>query len=103
MDSISLLQEWYSAQCNGDWEHQWGIKIGTLDNPGWTLEIDLIGTHSEHRTLEQNTIERSEQDWIVYWVAEKKFKAAMGPRNLGEAIQIFHNWYEEPNKLSSRG
>ncbi|MFD5200063.1 Imm53 family immunity protein [Streptomyces sp. NPDC058375] len=28
------LQGWYSAQCNEDWEHEWGGKIETLDNPG---------------------------------------------------------------------
>ncbi|GHB54781.1 hypothetical protein GCM10010331_48120 [Streptomyces xanthochromogenes] len=32
---LDRLQSWYSAQCNGDWEHEWGIKIDTLDNPGW--------------------------------------------------------------------
>jgi hypothetical protein len=94
MDAVSLLQEWYSTQCNGDWEHQWGIEIGTLDNLGWTLEIDLIETQAEQRALERVTIERSEHDWIVYWVENKKFKARMGPKNLAEAIQIFHNWFE---------
>ena len=32
------LQKWYKSQCNGDWEHSFGIKIETLDNPGW-IEI----------------------------------------------------------------
>jgi hypothetical protein len=94
MDAITLLQAWYSARCNGDWEHQWGIKIDTLDNPGWMLQIDLMETKAEQRTLEPNTIERSEQDWIIYWVENKKFKAAMGPGNLAEGIQIFLNWFE---------
>jgi len=94
MDSISLLQEWYSARCNGDWEHQWGVKIDTLDNPGWLLEIDLIETKAEQHALKRNRIERSDVDWIEYWAEDKKFKAAMGPRNLAEAIQIFHDWFE---------
>jgi hypothetical protein len=94
MDALSLLQEWYSTQCNGYWEHQWGVKIDTLDNPGWMLEIDLIETRAAQRALERNRIERSEHDWIEYWVESKKFKAAMGPRNLAEAVRIFHNWFE---------
>ncbi|MFK0239099.1 Imm53 family immunity protein, partial [Streptomyces vinaceus] len=32
-----------------DWEHEWGVKIATLDNPGWTVEIDLEETDLEGR------------------------------------------------------
>lgn len=34
MDSLALLQQWYLQQCNEDWEHSWGVRIATLDNPG---------------------------------------------------------------------
>ena len=43
MDELQLLQEWYVAQCDGDWEHSYGVKIDTLDNPGWSLKVDLVG------------------------------------------------------------
>ena len=77
-EGISLLEKWYADRCNGDWEHQWGVKIGTLDNPGWTLDIDLNQTKAENRQLEHTKIERTENDWIIYWVEKKEFKAAMG-------------------------
>jgi hypothetical protein len=38
------LQGWYAAQCDGDWEHERGVKIETLDNPEWAIRIDLEGT-----------------------------------------------------------
>jgi hypothetical protein len=44
MENTAWLAEWYIKNCNGDWEHQYGVKIETLDNPGWHVEIDLIGT-----------------------------------------------------------
>jgi len=94
-EGISLLEKWYVDRCNGDWEHQWGVKIGTLDNPGWTLDIDLNQTKAENRALEHTKIERTENDWIVYWVEKKEFKAAMGPANLCEAIKIFCQWFDE--------
>jgi hypothetical protein len=31
--------EWYTKQCNGDWEHSYGIRIDTIDNPGWSLTL----------------------------------------------------------------
>ena len=48
---FNLLQDWYLAQCNGDWEHEFGIKIDTLDNPGWSVVIDLLGTNYENKKL----------------------------------------------------
>ncbi len=44
MDSVQWLQTWYQAQCDNDWEHQYGVKIDSLDNPGWMVSIDLFGT-----------------------------------------------------------
>ena len=41
---ILQLQQWYEAQCNGDWEHHYGISIESQDNPGWRVEIDLKDT-----------------------------------------------------------
>jgi len=42
MNSFGLteLQAWYVVQCDGDWEHTYGVKIETLDNPGWMLRVD---------------------------------------------------------------
>ena len=39
---LPALQDWYNARCDGDREHRYGI--GTTDNPGWRLSIDLEGT-----------------------------------------------------------
>ena len=27
--SPSSIEQWYRSQCNGDWEHQWGVQIET--------------------------------------------------------------------------
>ena len=32
---------WYKTNCDGDWEHSYGITLQTLDNPGWHLTVDL--------------------------------------------------------------
>ncbi|BFV59917.1 hypothetical protein KCMC57_up50210 [Kitasatospora sp. CMC57] len=44
LDPLGFLTAWYTAQCDGDWEHEYGIRIETLDNPGWSVEVDLEGT-----------------------------------------------------------
>jgi hypothetical protein len=97
MDPLSLLQNWYSTQCDGDWEHQYGVSLDTLDNPGWRLKIDLCGTAAKDRTLDRIKIERTQNDWIFYWVEKSEFHAVMGPQNLVEGIRTFLTWFENTN------
>lgn len=52
-DALKWLEDWYSDQCDGDWEHQNGIDIGNIDNPGWTLKVDLTGTSLENIPFEE--------------------------------------------------
>ncbi|MFC9750609.1 Imm53 family immunity protein [Streptomyces niveus] len=55
------------------------MKIATLDNPGWTVSIDLEETELEERDYIRQEINRAPQDWIRAWTAEKTFHAACGP------------------------
>jgi len=92
--SLSKLEQWYASQCNGDWEHSYGVRIDTLDNPGWTVAIDLGDTRKEFSVLERQKLERSQNDWIQYWVEKRQFRVACGPRNLSEAAEIFVRWFD---------
>jgi hypothetical protein len=94
MTSLNRLTKWYASQCNGDWEHRYGVKIETLDNPGWLVEIDLLGTKGENKSVDRTKLEKTENDWIQYWVENRKFHAACGPGNLSEVIDIFCDWFD---------
>jgi hypothetical protein len=92
----SSIEKWYRSHCNGDWEHQWGVSIETLDNPGWRIQIDLRQTQAEGRTSAWVKINRSGDDWLMYRAVGDKFEAACGPLNLSEALQVFTSWYDSP-------
>jgi hypothetical protein len=94
MKNLERLQAWYVSHCNGDWEHQFGVTISTLDNPGWTLEIELNETELEQQPFEKYRLARSEDDWLFAQRKAMKFQVACGPRNLDEAIAIFCDWAE---------
>ncbi|MEK6699780.1 MAG: immunity 53 family protein [Nitrospirota bacterium] len=94
MDLLSWLERWYLKNCNGDWEHSYGIKIETLDNPGWSVEIDLADTNLELRYFEVVKIQRSESNWIVCQIEDDIFKGRGGPENLTEILDIFSKWAE---------
>ncbi|MBU0705984.1 immunity 53 family protein [Patescibacteria group bacterium] len=95
MNNLKWLQQFYKSQCNCEWEHTYGIKIDTLDNPGWGINIDLYDTDYRERKFDELRIERSENDWIICKIEKYIFKGAGGPQNLDEIIGVFRNWIEK--------
>jgi hypothetical protein len=89
---LAELQRWYRDQCNGDWEHDNGITISTLDNPGWQVEINLDGTGLVGRTFDRVEVDRSDDDWIRAWGEGDRWHAACGPLDLEEALRLFLTW-----------
>ncbi|MFH8715852.1 immunity 53 family protein [Streptomyces zaomyceticus] len=92
---LDWLQGWYSGQCDEDWEHEWGVKIDTLDNPGWSVRIDLEETDLEERDFPRQELERGKDDWVAAWTSDRAFHAACGPGNLTEALALFRRWAVE--------
>jgi hypothetical protein len=95
-DSLAELQAWYVAHADGDWEHSQGITIETLDNPGWSLKIDLAATDLVDRPLKRHEQHRADDDWVAAWREALSFHAACGPRNLTEALDLFLDWATRP-------
>ena len=90
------FQRWYSQRTNGDWEHQHGIKIETLDNPGWRMEVDLVETYLAGRPFVAIEREAADNDWVRCWLEGTQFHAAGGAENLTEMVEIFLEWAEAP-------
>lgn len=93
-NNLPWLIEWYHNQCDGDWEHGNGIKIGTLDNPGWYVKVNLNETKVQYKLFQTVDINRSENDWVYCTIEEKTFNGYGGVFNLPEVIQIFRDWVE---------
>lgn len=89
---MDFLLRWYQSQCDGDWEHRFGVDVHTLDNPGWALKVDLVGTPLEGRQLERTMTERGSDDWVQVWSNGSTFEAACGPLNLPEAVDGFERF-----------
>ncbi|WP_052848174.1 immunity 53 family protein [Streptomyces avicenniae] len=92
-EALSRLQEWYSSACDGDWEHEFGISIQTLDNPGWSLEIDLSETPLEGRRFACKNTD-SESSWFFVESNGSRFNAACDPHSLERVIEIFLTFAE---------
>jgi|SRR5690606_9298286 len=92
---LARLQRWYALMCNGDWEHTYGIFISNIDNPGWSLKVELIDTYLYEVAFEEMKVERSEDDWLICKVVSGTFQGFGGVRNLSEILTVFLDWAEE--------
>jgi hypothetical protein len=89
MNNIERLQHWYARQCNGIWEHQYGVAIDTLDNPGWSVTIDLNGTNLESASMNPLVVDNGEHDWIHCKVDGGKFIGNGDQEKLEAILDLF--------------
>ena len=89
MGLIEQIQVWYIAQCDGDWEHQYGISIETLDNPGWRVIVDLSGTSLENISYQTYQEDKGEEGWIFCEVSGNKFVGSGDAGKLQTILEIF--------------
>lgn len=91
---IKWLEKWYKDNCYDEWEHTYGVKIYTVDNPGWTVLVDLSYTYMEDKEFPQLKVDNSDDDWIICHVRNKQFKGSGDPNKLEEIIKVFKDWVE---------
>jgi hypothetical protein len=88
-DVLDQLQAWYLEQCDGEWELDGSIRIDTIENPGWSLTVDLEGTAYAGLTLDRKEDDAGEADWIHWWSDGSQFHAYAGPAGLTRAVHEF--------------
>lgn len=89
-DYIKRIQDWYKINCNGDWEHSYGLSIETLDNPGWSIKFDLKDTSLESLEFSQEFQNPNNRfDWFHIKTSEKSLNISCGPENLDKVFSIF--------------
>jgi hypothetical protein len=100
MNDLAWLSDWYLSQCDGDWEHQNGVEIRTIDNPGWSLKIDLSETSLKDVPFIPIAVGDMESNddplvrWYICRVREGRFEAFGGPLDLELILRIFRDWVE---------
>lgn len=95
--NLEWLFKWFYRQCDGEWEHGKGIKIGTLDNPGWYLSINIEKTELQYKEFKKIAVERTDNDWIFCKSKDGVFEGDCGLFNFPEMLNVFRKWAENPN------
>lgn len=96
------LQNWYVSQCNDEWEHAYGVHIGTLDNPGWEVQVNLRDTPLENRSFSKHVDGEDDSNyddagnqigpWLTCEVKDRIWQAYCGPHDLERTLIKFLDW-----------
>jgi hypothetical protein len=91
---LDTLRAWYAAQCDGDWEQRYGVTISTLEDSGWQLRVDIVGTELEGIEIARELTVRGDRDWLEVWSDGFTFYGNGGVANLGELVAAFAGFAE---------
>ncbi|MBQ8941907.1 MAG: immunity 53 family protein [Firmicutes bacterium] len=91
---LKWIENWYLSMCNGDWEHIYGIKVDTLDNPGWIVSIDIIDTYLENIKFKTISKYINEDDFLFCEKKDGKFLGSGDINKLEKIFEIFKDWAE---------
>lgn len=100
MNEIQRLQSWFSRQCNDEWEHFYGPKIESCDNPGWLVTVTLTGTKLEDVSFSRiadNTDDAGFQlgdRWLDCSKTQAVWKGAGDETQLERILCVFLDWAE---------
>lgn len=87
---IDWLQNWFLEQCDGNWEHEQVIKMESLDNPGWNVEIDFNNTSIDiENDIPYKLFENGDNNWIGYQIKSNIFYGVGDPLKLNLILELF--------------
>lgn len=101
MKKFDELIKWWQGKCDGEWEHEFGVVLTSMDNPGWLLKIDVAGEDDHILPLGfQVSSEFPDGGWIKCHVASgstsgspeehlRHFVGMGGAGNLSDILDVF--------------
>jgi Immunity protein 53 len=93
-EGLGALQAWFAAHCDGNWEQEYGVTIGTVEDPGWELRVDVVGTPLAGSELLRERTVRTAENWFEARCDGYTFHAVGGPHNLDELLDSFMSFAE---------
>lgn len=94
MELIEWIQNWFTNNCDGNWEKGEVIQITTLDNPGWEVEIDVSNTSLATLEIPWILNENSKQDWYGVKIENQRFSASGDSGKLKFLLGLFKETIE---------
>lgn len=71
------------------------INIGTIDNPGWYITINIDCSNFELKTFNILSIDNGDDDWISIKINEGVFIGVGDKNKLTYILEFFRKWYKK--------
>ncbi|MBL0319046.1 MAG: hypothetical protein IPP74_07135 [Alphaproteobacteria bacterium] len=84
---LKWLMYWYESHCNRDYRYGNIIDIYTVDNPGWYITINLLGTTLEGVTIDTELHDNSIEEDVLYYFKDGKLTP------VPSLIETKQDWY----------
>lgn len=91
-DLLNWIQRWFASNCDGDWEHGYGIKINGLLGRGWDVSINLLDTIYQNKKFAFKREYKSEDDYYRVGTNQGKLIGNGGRKNLIDILSEFKDW-----------
>ncbi len=98
-NNLLWLIDWYAHQYGNNLPHQVGIKIKNIDNPGWSITINIQDIDLKDKEFQEIRVDRTENDWFFCKIENGFFQVYCGTFNFDEALQTFRDWVEKKHTL----
>jgi hypothetical protein len=85
---LNWLTSWFGQFCDGYWERENQIKIQTVNNPGWWIQIDLTDTPLENISVNEKSYV-SEDDWYFCTIKDGAFRGSGDLMKLAFLLSVF--------------
>jgi hypothetical protein len=106
IDILEWLENWYQSNCDRAWEHDHGITIQSLDNPGWWIQIDLRKLDQGATTSDQVLVVVGEPPgpengniggdvWMKCEIKNNQFDGSGDPSQLRSILACFRSLIEK--------
>jgi hypothetical protein len=89
---LQQLQAWCEDQAGAEWDRGAGIRIETIEDPGWRVHIDLRGTGLEFRDFSEVRDLCPGDGWLHCRVRSGCFEGCGGPFMLEQILDRFLDW-----------
>ncbi len=90
MDVLKFIQAWYSENADLAFEKKQRIKVETLENPGWYIEIDLRNTYLDGVSFDMIEFDDDKNDWLQCFIRDNTFVGAGDANKLNHLLKAFH-------------
>ena len=91
---LDWVQRWFISNCNGDWEHGYGINMEYTKETGWYVYFNVNHTSMYDCKFDKKD-KKGKKKWLTFEVNENSFIGRGDSSKLEEILQTFHDWVEE--------